>query len=359
VLVRGREMLMLASYSYLGLIGHPAITAAARDAVARWGTGTHGTRLLVGCLPLHEELEAALAAFAGRYRAMVFSSGYATNVGVIAALCGRHDAIFADQFSHVSLLDGCALSGAKVTTFFHNDMAHLERLLAQADPAAGKLVVADAVYSMDGDIADLPALVKLCRQHGAWLMVDEAHSIGVLGATGRGIEEHFNLPGVIDVKMGTLSKTIPATGGYVAGSVDLIDYLRHTARTYGFSGAFAPAQAGAALAALRVIQEEPERLRRLQENTTHYLGGLKQLGFDVMKTQTAIVPILCGAEEKACEMARLCQERGVFVLPILWPAVPADQARLRTTVTAAHAREDVDEALEALGRAGRATGLIR
>jgi glycine C-acetyltransferase len=357
-MVRGREMLMFASYSYLGLIGHPKINAAAKAAVDQHGTGTHGVRLLAGSLRLHTELEETIAQFKKTEAAITYSSGFVTNVAAITALVGRHDYVFSDKINHASIVEGCILSGANFIRFKHNDMSDLERCLQKAESDAAKLVVVDAVFSMDGDIINLPEVSALCRNYGAWLMVDEAHSVGVLGATGRGLEEHFGLDGVIDVKMGTLSKTIPSVGGYIAGSHDLINLLRHASRPYIFSAALPPAQAAAAKAAFEVILEEPWRIVKLRENTDHFLGHLKEMGFNTLYSETAIVPILCGPDERAFAMAALCQREDVFALPVVSPAVPEGLARLRATVTAAHSPDEINRALEVMERAGRAVGVI-
>lgn len=358
VRANGREMLMFASYSYLGLIGHPRLAAAAKAAVDQYGTGTHGVRLLAGTLDLHTALEADLAAFTGRAAAVTFSSGYVTNLTAISTLLGRHDVVFSDKLNHASIVDGCQLSGADCVRFRHNDMADLERGLQRAQPGAAKLVVVDAVFSMDGDIADLPRLAELCARYGAWLMVDEAHSLGVLGAAGHGLEEHFGLPGVIDLKMGTLSKAIPSVGGYLAGPADLISLFRHAARAFIFSAALPPAQAAAARAALEVIQAEPERVAAVQANARYFREALRRMGYDTLNTETAIVPMLCGSDERAYALVRECQARGLFALPVVSPAVPAGMARLRTTVTAAHTRAEMDQALEIFEQAGRALGIL-
>jgi glycine C-acetyltransferase len=358
VLARGREMLMFASYSYLGLIGHPKINAAAQAAIDQYGTGTHGVRLLAGSLQLHTELEAAIAEFKHTQAAITFSSGYVTNLTAVSTLVGRHDVVICDKLNHASIVDGCLLSGADFVRFRHNDMDDLERCLQRAEAKATKLVVVDAVFSMDGDIINLPRTAELCRKYGAWLMVDEAHSVGVLGETGRGIEEHFGMENVIDLKMGTLSKTIPSVGGYLAGSDDMIHLFRHASRAFIFSAALPPAQAAAAKAAFEVILEEPERLESLRRNTAQFIHGLKRAGFDTMLTETAIVPVLCGADETAYEMVRLCQHDDIFVLPVVSPAVPEGLARLRATVTAAHTPDEIDRAIEVMERAGKKVGII-
>jgi len=358
VTVGGREMLMFASYCYLGLLGHPRIDAAAQAAIARFGSGTHGVRILAGTLPLHEELEATIAAFKGTAAAIVYSSGYVTNLTTISALVGRNDVVICDKWNHASIVDGCLLSRAKFVRFRHNDMAHLERCLAKVPAHVGKLVVVDAVFSMDGDIINLPEVVRLCRQYGVRLMVDEAHSLGVLGATGRGIEEHFGLEGAVDIKMGTLSKTIPSVGGYIAADEDTITYLKHTARGFVFSAALPPAAVAAAQAAFEVMEAEPERVARLQRNVELFIGGLRARGFNTGNSETPIVPIICGEDQRALMMARLLHEEGIFVLPVLPPAVPVGSSRLRANVTAAHSEADIAYALDCFQRAGEAVGII-
>jgi 8-amino-7-oxononanoate synthase len=358
VLVNGREMGMYASYSYLGLVGHPRINAAAKAAVDRYGTGTHGVRTLAGSLTLHSELEETIAAFKHTEAAVTFSSGYATNLSVIATLLGRGDYVISDKLNHASIVDGCLMSGAKFLRFRHNDMEALEARLQQIPDGAAKLVVADAVFSMDGDVIDFPRMVALCRQYHAWLMIDEAHSVGVLGKTGRGIEEHFGLPDTIDIKMGTLSKTIPSVGGYIAGRKDLINYLRHSTRAYIFSAALPPAQAAAAKAAFEVILDEPWRVEKLRANSQQFITGLKQAGFDTLNTETAIVPVVCGEDEVAYRMTQYAQHHDVFVLPVVSPAVPPGLARLRATVTAAHEPGEIDYAMSIVAESGRQIGVI-
>jgi glycine C-acetyltransferase len=358
VLVNGREMGMFASYSYLGLIGHPRINEAAQAAVRRYGTGTHGVRTLAGSLELHRDLEETIASFRGAEAVVTYTSGYVTNISVISTLVGRGDYVISDKLNHASIVDGCLMSGARMLRFRHNDMEQLEQRLQQAQDGDARLVIADAVFSMDGDIIDLPRMADLCRQYNAWLMIDEAHSVGVLGATGRGIEEHFGMPGVIDIKMGTLSKTIPSVGGYAAGSFDLIQYLRHASRGYIFSAALPPAQAGAAREAFQVILDEPWRVEKLRQNTHQFIHGLKKRGFDTLQTETAIVPILCGTDETAYVMTAEAQRHDVFALPVVSPAVPQGLARLRATITAAHEPDEIEYAMDVLESAARRIGLF-
>lgn len=358
VLVNGREMSMYASYSYLGLIGHPKINAAAKDAIERFGTGTHGVRTLAGTLRIHRELEETIANFRGAEAAVTYSSGYVTNLTVISTLVGRGDYVISDKINHASIVDGCLMSGARFLRFKHNDMDALEQRLQQVEAGAAKLVVADSVFSMDGDIINFPKLVEICQKYHAWLMIDEAHSVGVLGKNGRGIEEHFGMPGVIDIKMGTLSKTIPSIGGYVAGKKDLIEYLRHASRAYIFSAALPPAQAAASKAAFEVILDEPWRVEKLRNNSAQFINGIKARGFNTLFTETAIVPIVCGSDEAAYMMTREVQQHDTFVLPVVSPAVPPGLARLRATVTAAHEAEEIERAMDIIHSAGKRVGII-
>ncbi|MBL8063285.1 MAG: aminotransferase class I/II-fold pyridoxal phosphate-dependent enzyme [Anaerolineales bacterium] len=359
VRVNGREMGMYASYSYLGLVGHPRINEAAKKAVDKFGTGTNGVRTLAGTLTLHNELEETIANFKHTEAAVTYTSGYVTNLTTISTLMGRGDYVFSDKINHASIVDGCLMSGAEFRRFRHNDMEHLEGLLKNAPAEVSKLVIADSVFSMDGDIIDLPKIVELSKKYNAWLMIDEAHSVGVLGKTGTGIEEHFGMGDVIDIKMGTLSKTIPSVGGYVAGKRELIDFLRHGSRAYIFSAALPPAQAAAANEAFKVILDEPWRIDRLNSNTKQFIGGLKGMGFDTLLTETAIVPVLTGTDEKAFELTKRCQENDVFVLPVVSPAVQEGMSRLRATVTAAHDPSEIERAMDVIYEAGKAMGMVK
>ena len=358
VLVNGREMGMYASYSYLGLVGHPRINEAAKKAVDKYGTGTHGVRTLAGTLTIHNELEETIANFKHAEAAITYTSGYATNLTVVSTLMGRGDYVLSDKLNHASIVDGCLMSGAEFRRFKHNDMEHLETMLKNVPDGASKLVISDSVFSMDGDIIDLPKMVELCKKYNAWLMMDEAHSVGVLGKTGTGIEEHFGLGDVIDIKMGTLSKTIPSVGGYVAAKKDIITYLRHASRAYIFSAALPPAQAAAANEAFKIILDEPWRIEKLNANTQQFIGGLKSAGFDTLLTETAIVPVICGTDEVAFAMTREGQRQDVFILPVGSPAVPEGLARLRATVTAAHEHDEIDRAMNIIIAAGKKLGVI-
>ncbi len=351
--IGGRRMLMASSYSYLGLIGHAAIEEAARDAVTRYGTGTHGVRLLAGNTDLHDRLERRLAVFTRAEAAVVYSSGYLANFAAISALIGRGDVVVCDKLDHASIVDGCLLSGARFIRVPHNDIAAFDRELARVPEGSSALVVVDAVFSMDGDVIDLPPLVDVCRRRNAWLMVDESHSLGVLGEAGRGIESHFGLEGAVQIKMSSLSKSVPSLGGYVAGSSEMVTYLKHASRAFIFSASLAPASTAAVIASLDVMESEPGRVVRLQANIRRLRAGLRAAGVPVRDDPTPIVPVITGDDDAALRMARYLFDRDVFALPVLSPAVPPHTSRLRITVTAAHTDAQVDEVASAVAAAWR------
>jgi glycine C-acetyltransferase len=358
VVVDGQRMLMLSSYEYLGLLGHPHLKRAAIAAVEKFGTGHHGVRLLAGTTTLHCQLEKRLARWMRAEAAIVYSSGFMANLATISALVDFNCCVIGDAWNHASIVDGCRASGAEFLAFDHNDMRSLRDKLKQAG-GRRTLVVVDAVFSMDGDIVNLPDVVELCRRHNALLMVDEAHSLGVLGSTGHGIQEHFDLPNdAIDIKMGTLSKTLASCGGFIAGREELVTFLKHHARGYIFSGALPTASTATANAALEVIEREPELVARLHANVEYYMRGLKTLGFDTGKTETAIVPIMTRNEPLTLKMTQLCRAAGLFVVPVAFPAVPLNAPRLRTCVSSLHSQPELDFALRVLAGAGRETGLI-
>ncbi|MBV7243329.1 MULTISPECIES: aminotransferase class I/II-fold pyridoxal phosphate-dependent enzyme [Streptomyces] len=354
----GRRLLMMSGYSYLGLAGDERVVAAAQAAAARYGTGNHGVRALAGSIPLHEELEAEVATVAERESAIVFGSGYAANVGTIGALVGPGDTVFVDKYAHASIVDGCRLSGATVVRFRHNDTEHLARRMEAAAPGGVRLVIVDSVYSMDGDIAPLPRLREVCDAHEALLMADEAHALGVIGRTGLGVEEHFDRRVRVDVKLGTLSKAIPSMGGWVAGSSELIGHLRYAARPFLFSAALAPASAGAALEALRVLRAEPERVALIQGYGARFRELVTAGGMRTGDSETAVVPLIAGSDESAYDLATTARRLGVIGLPVVTPAVPRDLARLRIAVTARHTDTDVELAAEAFLKAAGECGLL-
>lgn len=358
VTIDGREMLMFASYNYLGLITHPKIKKAAIEAIEKYGTGAAGVRLLAGTTKIHEKLEETIAKFKGAEDAVTYSSGYVTNLAAISTLCGRGDLVIIDKLDHASIIDGCILSGADHRTYLHNNMESLENILAKSGNYTNKLIVVDAVYSMDGDVSNLPEISHLAKKYKAKLMVDEAHSIGVLGKTGHGIEEHFGLKGAVDIHMGTLSKTIPSIGGYLAGNKDLISYLKHNSRPFIFSASLPPVAAATAVACFEVIESEPERIVNLQKNIKQFRDGLNSMGYDTMGSTTSIVPILIGEEEDTLKLCQMVNDEGIFICPILFPAIPKNTNRLRAHVLTTHTSQDIDKALDIFKKAGEKLGLI-
>jgi glycine C-acetyltransferase len=358
VTIDGREMLMFASYNYLGLITHPKIKKAAIEAIEKYGTGAAGVRLLAGTTKIHEKLEETIAKFKGAEDAVTYSSGYVTNLAAISTLCGRGDLIIIDKLDHASIIDGCILSGANHKTYLHNNMESLEKILVNSGNYTNKLIVVDAVYSMDGDVSNLPEISHLAKKYNVKVMVDEAHSIGVLGKTGHGIEEHFGLKGAVDIHMGTLSKTIPSIGGYLAGNKDLISYLKHNSRPFIFSASLPPVAAATAVACFEVIESEPERIVNLQKNIKQFRDGLNSMGYDTMGSTTSIVPILVGEEEDTLKLCQMVNDEGIFICPILFPAIPKDTNRLRAHVLTTHTSQDIDKALDIFKKAGEKLGLI-
>jgi len=361
VWIGGRRMVMFSSYSYLGLLKHPKVQQRAREALDRFGTGTHGVRILAGTTAAHVQCEQRIASFLGTEDAIAYSSGYVANLSTISTLLGRHDVVITDKLSHASIIDGCLLSSAEFQRFKHNDLDDLTRLLeAAADKFDGKLVIVDAVYSMDGDVCPLPELVALCRQYGAWLMVDEAHSLGVLGTTGHGIIEYFGMsPQDVEMLSGSLSKTLPAVGGFVAGRRDLIQFLRHTARGFVFSAALPPAAVAAVTASLDVIEDDPSLIAAVRRNIQRFVGGLNEMGYDTLNTKSCVIPIIIGKPEPTLELTSRLHRDGMFVSPILNPAVPVNTCRLRANVTAGHTDEDIDFALDLLRKHGKDMGIIK
>jgi len=357
VVLDGREVVLMCSNNYLGLADHPRLRRAAKEAIDRYGTGAVASRLVSGTMTLHEELEAALARFKGTQAALVFNCGYMANVGIISSLLGPEDVVFSDELNHASIIDGCRLSQARVVVFPHKDMNALEALLKR-EKGRRRMIVVDGVFSMDGDIAPLPDMVELAEDYGALLMVDEAHGTGVLGERGAGTVEHFGLTDRVPIQMGTLGKALGGFGAYVAGSDVLREYLINRARSFIFTTALPPADMAVALEAVRMVWEEPQRRRRLHQNVVYLVDGLKSLGFQVTNQGTAIIPVIIGPEDKTMDMSAKLLEYGVFVAGIRPPTVPPGTSRLRVTVMATHAQEDLDEALEAFERAGKEVGVI-
>jgi 8-amino-7-oxononanoate synthase len=358
VVVGGRRLVMLGSNNYLGLSNHSKVKEAAMEAVRRYGTGCAGSRLLNGTLGLHEALEEKLARFVGKPAAVTFSTGFQVNLGTISCLLDRDDAVYLDKQNHACIIDGARLSFAKIRKFAHNDPNELCRLMRADGSAGGRLVVVDGVFSMEGDIAPLPEIVKVARDFQAALMVDDAHGLGVLGARGHGTTEHFGLENEVHLIMGTFSKALASIGGFIAGERSVIDHIRHTARSLIFSAALAPAAAGAAGAAVDIIEDEPERREQLWRNTRFLKSGLTNLGFHTGDSQTPVIPIIVGDDGRAFAMTRRLDEEGVFVNPVISPATPPGRALLRTSCMATHTEAHLSRALEACARVGREFGII-
>lgn len=354
----GREVINLSSNNYLGLANHPRLREAAKDAVERYGAGSASVRTIAGTMSLHTELERRLAAFKRTEAALVYQSGFTANSGTVSALLGREDVIISDELNHASIIDGARLSRATIKVYPHKDVAAMKQLLEESKGARRILVITDGVFSMDGDIAPLPDIVEVAKQYNAIVMVDDAHASGVLGENGRGTVDHFGLHGQVDIQIGTLSKAIGVLGGYVAGSRVLIEYLIQRARPFLFSTSHPPAVTAACLAALDLLESDPSLVQRLWDNARYFRDGLAGLGFDVSGSETPIIPVIVGEGRKAMELSDRLFEEGVFAQGIAYPTVPRGKARVRTIVTAAHTRDDLDQALEAFAKVGRELGVI-
>jgi glycine C-acetyltransferase len=352
--VDGREVINLASNNYLGLANHPKLVEAAIDAARKYGAGSGAVRTISGTMDLHMELERRIAAFKKVEACVVFQSGFTANAGTVSAILTPEDHIVSDALNHASIIDGCRLSRAKIHVFPHRDTASADALLRDlANKPGRKLLITDGVFSMDGDIAPLPALVEIAERHGAIMMIDDAHSSGVLGANGRGTVDHFNLHGRVDIQVGTLSKAVGVLGGYVCGSRDLIDYLYHRARPFLFSTSHPPAVVGACLAAFDLLESEPERIEELWDNTRYFKDALRREGFDTGASETPITPIMVGEAGAAHEFSRRLFENGLWATGIGFPTVPEGRARIRTIVTATHSTDLLDRAVEILARVAR------
>jgi glycine C-acetyltransferase len=355
----GREVINLASNNYLGLTTHPKLREAAIDAVKRFGVGSGAVRTISGTMTLHMQLEERIAAFKNVEACVVFQSGFAANAGTVSALLGPEDHIISDELNHASIIDGCRLSRAKIRVFPHKDVAAADKILAELDGVAGrKLLISDGVFSMDGDIGPLPGLVEAAERHGAIMMVDDAHSSGVLGKAGRGTIDHFGLHGRVHVQVGTLSKAIGVLGGYVCGTRDLIEFLYQRARPFLFSTSHPPAVAAACLAAFDVLEQEPERIQNLWDNTKYFKQGLVAAGFNTGMSETPITPVIVGEAKTAHALSNGLFEEGVLALGIGFPVVAKGKARVRTIVTATHTRDELDRALEAFRKVGHKLGIV-
>jgi len=358
VVINGRRLIMIGSNNYLGLTSDPRVKEAAAKAAQKYGSGCTGSRFLNGTLDLHEELEAQLARFMKREAALVFSTGMQTNLGTISALAGKDDVILIDRQDHASIVDGCRLSFAQVLKFRHNDLVELESMLKSCKEE-GKLVIVDGVYSMEGDLADLPGIVPLVKKYGAALMVDEAHGLGVLGEHGRGAVEHFAVEEHTDIVMGTFSKSFASIGGFIAAKEEIIHFVKHHARALIFSAAPPPAAVAAVIECIRIIESEPERRIRLRQISERMRAEYRRMGFDTGQSQSPIIPLLIGDDLLTFKMWKELFENGVFVNPAVSPAVPPGRALLRTSYMATHSDEQLDRVLEIVEKAGKKLGLLR
>jgi 8-amino-7-oxononanoate synthase len=357
VTIGDHRLIMIGSNNYLGLTTHPKVRRAAIEATEKYGTSCTGSRFLNGTLELHLELERELARFMDKDAALIFPTGYQTNVGTITALVGRHDVVITDKDDHASIVDGCNMSFGEVRRFGHNDVEHLERVLSRLPDDVGKLVVVDGVFSMGGDLAPLPEILPLCKAHGARLMVDDAHAVGVVGG-GRGTATHFGVNDEVDLIMGTFSKSFASLGGFIAGDETVVHYVQHHARSLIFSASMSPANTAAALAALEVMEEEPERIERVNEIGKYMRTEYRQMGFDVGDTVTPIIPIIIGDDMPTIIAWKALYEAGVYTNPVIPPAVPSGSSLLRTSYMATHTDEQLDHVLSTFEEVGTRLGII-
>lgn len=359
VKVDGKEMIMVGSNNYLGLLDHPKVMKAAQDAIDKYGVATCGSRFLNGTLDIHVELEDKLAKFMNKEAALTLSTGFQTNQGVISTLVGRGDAVITDQMVHASIVDACRLSYGDVHKFKHNDMEDLEKTLSSLDDSAGKLIVVDGVFSMEGDLTNLPEVVKLGKKYGTKIMVDDAHGIGVMGKNGRGTAEHFGVEEEIDLIMGTFSKSFAALGGFIAGEKKVISYIKHHSRALIFSASITPASVATVLATLDIIQSEPERREKLLQISDKMRSGFQAMGYETGPTETPIIPAIIGNDELAFMLWKLLREDGIFTNAVIYPAVPKDQSLIRTSYSATHTDEELDYVLGSFEKCGKFLGIIK
>ena len=358
VTIAGKKLVMLGSNNYLGLTNHPKVKEAAIAAINKYGAGCAGSRFLNGTLDIHVQLEERLASFMRKEAALAFSTGFMTNLGAIPPLVGKGDVVAIDKLDHASIIDGCRLSFGDVKKYKHNDPKDLDRVLGQV-PDKGKLVIVDGVFSMEGDIVKLPEVVDACKAHGARLMVDDAHGIGVLGAGGRGTAEHFGLEDDVDIVMGTYSKSLASIGGFIVSSKEVINYIKHHSRALIFSASPSPPSVAAVIAALDIIENEPERRARLWETTRKMQKGFVEMGYDIGASETPVIPVVVGEDMTAFIMTKRLQEEGVFVNPVISPATPPGRALIRTSYMATHTDEQLDLVLEAFEKVGKELGILQ
>jgi len=358
VRVKGREVILLSSNNYLGLASHPELKKAAALALEKYGCGSGASRLISGSMELHKELEQKIASFKKTESAILFNSGYTANIGVISSICGRGDIILSDRLNHASIVDGCLLSGAKLKRYPHKDIDAIERFLRIGSAFKKRLIVTDGVFSMDGDIAPLREIVRLAKRYSAILMVDDAHATGVLGKNGRGTGEYFGLDDSIDIIMGTLSKAVGSFGGFVAGRKKLIEFLMNRARSFIYTTSLPPSVVASSIVAIDIIEKRHNLRELLWKNVNYLKERFENMGFNIMKSQSHIIPVFVGDTHKAVEMSEMLLREGVFVQGIRPPTVPQGKARLRVTVMATHSRNDLDAALESFNKVGKKMGII-
>lgn len=358
VIINGETKVMIGSNNYLGLTHHPKVLEAAEVAAKKYGSGCTGSRFLNGTLDIHIALEEALAEFVHKEAALVFSTGFQVNLGVIDALVGRRDVAFIDSLSHACVVDACRLAWGNKVTFQHNDLGDLSRKLEKADENRGKLIVVEGIYSMEGDIADIPKIAEVSQRYKCRLMVDDAHGVGVLGATGAGTAEHFGVENNVDLIMGTFSKSFACIGGFIAGEASVIDYIKHEARTFLFSASIPPSAVATVHAALEIIKSEPERREQLWKNARKMQEGLHSMGYDIGQSQTPVVPVIVGEDMDTFMFWKQLLDEGVFTNPIVSPGVPPGSARLRTSYMASHTDKQLDFVLEKFDKVGKRLGLI-
>jgi len=358
VTINGKKVLMFGSNSYLGLTNHPKIKEAARNAIDKYGTGCAGSRFLNGTLDIHIELEERLAELTGKDQALCYSTGFQVNLGVVSVLTGRRDYILLDELDHASIIEGSRLSFSKVLKYDHNDMKSLENKLRLCEPDTIKLIVTDGIFSMEGDIVRLPEIVELAEKYNASIMMDDAHSIGVLGINGSGTASHFGLTDKVDLIMGTFSKSLASLGGFIASDKDTINYIKHNSRSLIFSASMTPASAASVLAALDIMVSEPERISHLWEITNYALKGFRDMGFDTGKSETPIIPLFIRDNTKALTLTHHLLADGIFVNPVVSPAVPMNDSLIRYSLMATHTREQVDQSIDKITRAARSLGIV-
>lgn len=358
VTINGRRVLMFGSNSYLGLTCHPAIKEAAKRAIDKYGTGCAGSRFLNGTLDLHVELEQRIAEMTGKEGALCYSTGFQVNLGVVSALTGRRDYILLDELDHASIIEGSRLSFSKVLKYAHNDMGSLESKLKQCSPGSIKLIVADGIFSMEGDIVKLSEIVTLAGKYEASIMIDDAHSTGVLGNQGRGTAAHFGLTDSVDLIMGTFSKSLASLGGFIASDRDTINYLKHNSRSLIFSASMTPASVASVIAAMDIMMSEPERISHLWDITRYAINGFRAMGFDTGKSETPIIPLFIRDNVKALALTQQLLADGIFVNPVVSPAVPKNSSLIRYSLMATHTREQVDISIEKITKAAVSLGII-